>query len=97
MAEAREFPADYWSKARFWYCRAPDRHPWGVDSSDFDVTLPGLDKNDAAAIACILNGDHDLALSLLESLRRADLRSSRKESGIENEDPPTHERCPPAG
>jgi len=62
----REFPPDYWSKARYFYWRDPEGK-WGVRDSTYDnrIIEMGLDKNDAAAVACILNGDRELARTLL--------------------------------
>ena len=58
-----EWPEDYWDKARFYYFRDNDG-AWGV--SDRGTTIQtGMDKNDAAAAACLLNGNRDLAKSLL--------------------------------
>lgn len=57
------WPPDYWEKARFYYFHDND-DAWGV--SDRGVPLHhGMDKNDAAAAACLLNGDRNLAKSLL--------------------------------
>jgi hypothetical protein len=42
---------------------------WGVRDARTDETLAvGLDKNVAAAVACLLNGEIDIARSLLKGL-----------------------------
>jgi hypothetical protein len=51
---------EYWSTARHFYFRDHASPGWGVGDGKGGtgpVLITGLDKNIAAAIACLLNGD----------------------------------------
>lgn len=57
------WPKNYWEKARFYYFHDNDG-AWGVATEGMPIHC-GMDKTDAAAAACLLNGDRELARSLL--------------------------------
>lgn len=58
---------NYWARARFYYFRDHENSgAWGVhDGRTEQVRAVGMDKNDAAAFACFLNGDIEHAREIL--------------------------------
>jgi hypothetical protein len=60
-----DFPDNYWGVARHVYFRDHVNGGFGVMDGRTVILKGPLDKNQAAAIALILNGDGDLARDLL--------------------------------
>lgn len=66
MERRSRVPPGYWGQVRFFYFRDPPA--WGVREAGGALIARGLDKSVAAAVACLLNGDLDLAAVFLEAL-----------------------------
>jgi hypothetical protein len=68
MTDAPDW-TDYWSKVRFYYFH-DDAGAWGVRDAEGDhgIVIDGLDKNIAAVIACLHNGDIAHAIDVLRGL-----------------------------
>lgn len=70
MALRSELPPGYWRSAKYHYFHDHDVNGgWTVEDRISRFPLAGgLDRNVAAAIACLLNGDIDLAMLFLHDL-----------------------------
>jgi hypothetical protein len=63
-----QLPEGYWGRVKYWYFRDHETSgAWGVACAARHVAI-GLDKNTAAAIAMLLNGDIDHARDMLAGL-----------------------------
>ena len=60
-------PDGYWDHVPHHYYRDHDTMSWGVRNNGWPV-VTGLDKSIAAAVACLLNGDVELARMFLSGL-----------------------------